>query len=219
MGFDQLWNTFVASLPTLKDAWPTVIGLMILAALAGFGFSSLLGSSAHHTKDERIKLAEERVGDYKEKLEGKSPDEAQAQIAALRDELAALASYGLSSEGQQRLKGALAGASGAINIYKTSDASDADRLYRQAVSAFRAAGWTVKSHSIMGLQDRPDSGVTLIYWDATDKSGVATVRHALDVAGLNARELTNPTGWGTETNLTIVFSSRDPDWVPPARFG
>lgn len=167
---------------------------------------------------ERMSLAEDRVTDYKEKLEGKSPDEAHAQIASLRDELAALASYGLSNEAQQRLKDALAGVTGNVNIYKNADASDADRLYRQTVTIFRAIGWTVNSHAISGISDAPDSGVTLVHWDATDQNLVAKIRYALNVAGLDASELVNSDGWGAETNPTIVFSSRDPDWVPAARY-
>ncbi|MCP8884967.1 hypothetical protein NIM87_15765 [Devosia sp. XJ19-1] len=219
MGLEQIWNEFIASLPTLKDAWPTVIGLMILSGAVGFGFAVLLGAGSHDTKDQRIKLAEERVADYKDKLNGKSPDEAQAQIAKLREEINALATYGLSSESQERMKATLAGLSGAVKIVRHGDSSDADRLYRQTISIFRAAGLEVESNTILGIKNPPNSGVTLVFWEATKREFLAKVRVALQVAGLDPVELSNPDGWGNETRLTIVFSSRDPDWTPAARWG
>ncbi|MHA6297573.1 hypothetical protein [Devosia sp. CAU 1758] len=116
------------------------------------------------------------------------------------------------------MKSALAGVSGNIKIVRDSDASDADRLYRQTVSIFRAAGLSVKSHSILGIDDPPDSGLTLVWWNKTDHALTAKVRLALQVAGLDANELENPEGWGDDYTLTVVFSSRDPDWVPAARW-
>lgn len=213
-----LLDAFISEFPKIQEAWMSALALVGAALAAGW----LIGRFQYGQRIENLKgdlaSADRRIAEYKDKLEGKSPDEAHAQIASLRDELAALASYGLSNEARQRLLDALAGASGKINIYKSADASDADRLYRQTVSAFRAMGWTVTSHAIPGLVSAPDSGATLIYWDATDQALVEKARHALDVAGLSAGELVNPTGWGTETSLTIVFSSRDPDWVPAARW-
>eukprot|EP01035_Chromulina_nebulosa_P057044 gene57044-78161_t len=93
MGLDQVWNAFMASLPALKDAWPTVIGLMLLSAVAGYGVALALGSTAHQVKDQRLALADERVADYKEKLSGKSPEEAAARIASLEQRLAAVEPY------------------------------------------------------------------------------------------------------------------------------
>ncbi len=167
---------------------------------------------------ERLSLAEDRVTDYKEKLEGKSPDEAHAQIAQLRQEVEALAAYGLSNEAQQRLRDALANASGDIRILRTAEASDADRLYRQTVTIFRAAGFKVHFYAIMGLQNPPDSGVMLAHWAESDQKLVSILRHALQVAGLDAKEVLDGYDWG-DRNPTIVFTSRDPDWVAAARWG
>ncbi|MGV3553207.1 hypothetical protein [Rhizobium sp.] len=178
----------------------------------GYAFSS-------RSTAERLALAEARVSDYKDKLEGKSPDEAQAQLAQLREEVSALAAYGLSKGSQQKLSESLSGISGSVRILKTTDASDADRLYRQVVSIFRAAGLNVTSHAIMGLDDAPDSGVTLVHWSGTDEKLVEGVRRALQAAGFGATELVDPKGFADDTELSIVFSSRDPDWVPPARWG
>jgi hypothetical protein len=178
----------------------------------GYAFSS-------RSTAERLALAEARVSDYKDKLEGKSPDEAHAQIAELREEVAALASYGLSRAGQQRLKDALVGLEGNIRIVRTSHATDADRLYRQVVSIFRAAGLTVESHSVNGIDSDPDSGVTLINFTGADTEFAAKVRSALERSGLDPQILIDPKGWSDDTQLSILFSSRDPDFVPAARWG
>ena len=213
-----LLDAFGSEFPKLQEAWMSALALMGAALIAGWLVGRFMyGQRIEGLKDE-LTRSDRRIAEYKEKLEGKSPDEAHAQIAALRAEVAELASYGLSSEAQRRLADALAGVSGNIKIVRDTDAADADRLYRQVVKIFRAAGFDVTSHTIWGIKNRPDSGVTLVHWPETDQGLVAKVKNALDVAGLDLRELVSPDGWGNETPLTIVFSSRDPDWVPAARY-
>lgn len=207
----------------LRDNWTAIqpaIWQFVTFGAATFGAGFLLGRNRRDEKistlESRITLRDDRIAEYERKLEGKSPDEAQAQIAALREEVAALASYGLSPEAQARMKEALKGTTGRIAILKAADAADADRLFRQAVTAFRAAGFTVTSRAIMGVKEPVDSGVSLFSWEHTDPMLLATVGRALRVAGLEVCEMVNRPNWAPDQPLTVVFSSRDPDWQPAA---
>jgi hypothetical protein len=109
-----------------KENWDVIAQAPWAFVLCAVIFSGIGYAISGRLTVERLALADDRVTDYKEKLEGKSPAEAQEQIAKLQDEVAALASYGLSSEAQQRLKDSLASVSGNINILKNSDASDCE---------------------------------------------------------------------------------------------
>src|SRR5690606_34842717 len=123
--------------------------------------SSGLSARAFRSKDERIKLAEDGVADYKDKLPGQSADAARDAVRKLQEtveHLTSLAQYGLAKEAEQRMVEALKYGLGKVTISRALDASDADRLYRQVVSAFKAAGWTAEVGTILGLSgENPDS--------------------------------------------------------------
>lgn len=214
MGFDQLWNAFTASLPTLKDAWSTVIGLMILAALVGFGFSSLLGASAHKAKDQRIKLAEDRVADYKDKLEGKSPTEAADRIAQLEEAVALISPPVLAKEQAQLMTKELTKLRSDVRIDRDVSAASVDRAHRQMISIFGNAGWSVEDDIMLGDAEKPPSGLRLILRANMDEATVAAIRAALEAGGITYEEVSKP----NESNVTVpqlLFSS---PWEP-ARWG
>ncbi len=213
-----LFNTIVTEWPKLQDAPLSVVTIAIVMIATGWAVGRFLFRQRILDLKERISLKDDLIAEYERKLDGKSPDEAQAQITALRDEVAALASYRLSNEAQERLKAALEGTPSKVNIYRDTGAADADRLYRQVISIFRSAGWSVNSHTILGIASPPDSGITLAYWSATDPDATAAIKNALNVAGLDVMELVNPDSLGAETGPTIIFSSRDPDWTATARW-
>ena len=210
----------------LSTEWATIskapftffIAVATIAVLA-WAWGRFQAKDKIDSLDARLKLRDDEIADYRRKLDGQSPDEAHAQIEELRAKIEEFAAYGLSKDAQQRFKDALAGVSGPVNVYRDTDASDADRLYRQVVSIFRGAGWTVDSHTIWGMKNAPDCGVSLVSWDKTDAGLTDRVRAALDVAGLDVQEVNNPERWGDKSDVTVVFSSRDPDWTPKPRWG
>lgn len=211
----------------LKDNWAVIVAnpvTFILFGLIVFGVSFAFGRGSVATqvanKQSELDLANARVGDYERKLSGASPDEALAKIQELKEQIATLASYGLSKGAESRLRDAIAGHPAKIAINRTLEASDADRLYRQVISAFKGAGWDVAhSGTVWSLSGKqPDSGVTLLTWSSVPADLIARVSFALNVAGLDVdvrHDLPASQDMGFPQ---IIFSSRDPDYQSPGRW-
>lgn len=85
-----MWGGFVASLPVIGKAWPTVIGLIIVALVVGFAAGRFMFSERIATLKSRIEARDEKISDYDQKLEGASPDEARKRIEALELQVKAL---------------------------------------------------------------------------------------------------------------------------------
>jgi hypothetical protein len=220
MGLPELWAAFTASLPQIKDAWPTVSGLVIVALVVGWITGRFmygqriedLKTSAQTLRD-RLALRDEQIA------ASASPDEARAMIAALENRLAALEPYGIAKERAAAMLEVLRRYKGAIFITQDVSGPDALHLFNQVAGLFEQAGWNLeRRQGILGIQNPPDCGVTLIR-DASlkDSELVQTIRDALNVAHLDVMER-EPLPSGAAVPH-LAFSSRDRNYVPAARWG
>jgi hypothetical protein len=179
----------------LRDNWAVIapalwqiVGICVVAFGAGFGLASLLSSGAHQTKDERIRLAEDRVADYKEKLAGRSPDEAAARIAVLEKRLSAVEPYYLSEDQLRRLHDALVGAKYGARITRANSSPRLDYLQEQLRLAFAKSGWSTQDWVTMGAPKPPNKDVTLAYNSNVPTTYVDAVRAAFGAAGIDYGE-------------------------------
>jgi hypothetical protein len=219
VGFTQLWAAFIASLPVVANAWPTVSGLVIAALVVGWLAGRFmygqriedLKTSAQTLRD-RIALKDEQIA------ASASPAEARALIAALEKRLAAIEPYGLASERVAAMLDALKQCKGGILITQDVSAPDALHLFNQVVGTFQDAGWVVTGRQgVMGVSNPPDCGVTLfVHSEYQDSDILKTIRSALNAAHLDFVE--RAPGSPEATVPHLAFSLRDRNYVPSARW-
>lgn len=170
--------------------------------------------------EARLKLRDDQLADMGQKMESATPGQADELISELKEQIAALQPYGIASEKVLKMVEVLKKAPSDICITQDVSAPDALNLFNQISRVFKEAGWTVdRRQGVLGLTDPPDCGVTLIRNSADYDADLPLIRKALDLAGLDFKELDKT---AEPTNLTvpqIAFSSRDPNYVPAARWG
>ena len=84
-------------LETLREEWPVIRGapgsigaIAIAAAVASMTFVKFIDSSTISAKDATIETLTTENTQYKDKLSGKTPDEAKAQVDAMKGQILAL---------------------------------------------------------------------------------------------------------------------------------
>jgi hypothetical protein len=191
MSFNQVWDAFVASLPALKDAWPTVVGLMILAAVVGYGIAAALSLRAHGIKDQRVALAEGRVADYKDRLEGRTPDQAATQILELRAQISELKSiqpWTLTREQLGAISGAISGHATGVRIVRDVGSARLEAAQSQLVGIFEEAGWAVQHWPTMGKPNEPHENITINASRKANQEALIVIRDAFRAAGIPISE-------------------------------
>jgi|SRR4051794_4103197 len=135
-----------------------------------------LGAVNSRLKAE-ISLLERQLGDYREKLEGRSPDEAKAKIEELEAKIGRIVGRvwpSLSAEGRQDLKHHLVNAT-KMEVQVFSEDVDGAPLAKSLFSTFQELGWKVRrSKSMFEL----DEGLIVF----PDTEIARTVRSALALA-------------------------------------
>lgn len=188
MGLDTLWSSFTASLPTLKDAWPTVIGLMLASAIVAWLLGRQSTSDRVASMQGRLDLANDRIAEFDRKLSGASPDEAKAKIERLESRLAAVEPYQLTTAQLSRLHTALVAAKYGVRITRANTSPRLDSLFQQLVFAFSKAGWTTQDWVTVGAPSPPNNDVTLAYNGNVQDAYVEAVRAALKAAEIDYGE-------------------------------
>jgi len=142
-------------------------------------------SSTLSSLEGRLKLKDDQISDYKDKLSGATPLEAKKRIEALELQVTALSPRRLTTEQKAQISNSLAGAAGSINIGSDMAVADAKPLAADLASAFQAAGWRVNLPMFMGLSDPPASGLGLRIANPSQPSQVdKRVQAALRAANL-----------------------------------
>lgn len=152
----------------IQSEWGVITGapaiMTVGAALlvsAAFAAARFLYAARIETAESRLKLSEDRVLQYKEKLEGASPDDARKRMDLLELQVMALTPRRLSEEQKGRLRSILGSASYAVEIAHDAAAGDAKAFAADFLMSFRLAGWPVISSMVMGVDQPPASGVAL----------------------------------------------------------
>jgi hypothetical protein len=80
-------ETFRQEWPVIREAPWSVGAIAIAAAVASMAFIKLIDSSTIVAKDATIQTLTTENGEYKDKLSGKTPDEAKAQFDAMNGQI------------------------------------------------------------------------------------------------------------------------------------
>ncbi|MDE2105770.1 MAG: hypothetical protein KGL39_51575 [Patescibacteria group bacterium] len=185
MGVDSLWDGFVASLPVIGKAWPTVIGLIIVALVVGFAAGRFMFSERIATLKGRIEARDEKISDYDQKLEGASPDEARKRIEALELQVKALSPRRLTEEQKTVMVRSLAGVRANIGIGKDMAVADASAFTGDLASVFQQAGWGVSLPAFLGMGGpQPSSGLGFEIDNNNPQQAERAVQTAMAAAGL-----------------------------------
>ena len=223
-----LWEQFVKEWPALQSVWMSVVGLVLLALVIGWGVGRFMyGQRIDWLKDqigsltERIKLRDDQMGSLQQRVAVAQPDELQELVTDLRERLAAIEPYGLPKQRAAAMLEVLkAGPVGGIAISLEIAAWDALNLFEQLNGIFVEARWPVTAYrGVFGLDDPPDCGVLLIRHRDTNEEVLAVVRRALDAAQLDyeERDFSNQAAL-TPAVPQISLSSRDRNYQPKARW-
>ncbi|AZN71870.1 hypothetical protein D5400_11790 [Georhizobium profundi] len=126
-----------------------------------FTFSNSLQIASQ--RNEQLK---ERVDEYREKLSGKSPDEAQIRFEQLEAQLKLLQPRRLDPDQKRKLKQALSNTSGSISVAHDGVAADAKLFADELAIVFGEAGWRTSHAVVMGYSPQPKTGVSFTVQDA-----------------------------------------------------
>ncbi len=160
----------------------------LLWAAINWGYQSKSDgqASAISSLENRIKLKDDQIADYREKLSGATPDEAKKRIDALELQLKALSPRRLSVEQRQKVMSSLKGVRGSVSITQDMAAADAKPLSADLAVAFQAAGWGVLLPLVMGPSNIPPSGLAVRVEDPSKLRPLQqAVISALEAIGLD----------------------------------
>ncbi|WP_132250237.1 hypothetical protein [Methylobacterium segetis] len=190
-------------LELLKNIWDrsvneggVVHGAPLLFAISVFFLTSVAAisvwtvinwsySSRMESLEGRLKLKDDQIADYKEKLSGATPLEAKQRIDALEYQIKALSPRRISSDQKQIIINNLAGIKSIVSIAQDMAAPDAKQLSADLAAAFRGAGWGVMLPMVLGPSNVPPSGIALRVRDANALQPIEVrARSALQAAGI-----------------------------------
>lgn len=183
MGLDSLWNYFATSLPVLKDAWVTVVGLMLAASVLGWALGRHSGNERLASMQGRLDLANDRIAAFDRKLSGASPDEASKLIESLERRLAAMEPKVLTAAQLAAARSILTSAPAFVQVTKDAAAGNRHQLNTQLLNLFAETGWSVTGGVAIGVGNPPRSGIAVMYTDVGAQSA-ALIARALEAAGL-----------------------------------
>lgn len=167
----QWIQNLFAGWPMIKANLPLFAVILVLMLAAVWWLMDWRYGGIIANRDSEITLLRGQRDDYKDKLNGATPDQAKAKIeslearlAALEPRLAAIEPRRLTTDQRAILISKLSpplGTTPAVAVVAEA-AGDSLQFAADFASVFRSAGgWTVNEASVMGLGARPPSGVAI----------------------------------------------------------
>ena len=149
------WPMIRANLPTFFAI--VIILIIAIWAIIYWSFRAILGS-----KTAQIELLDRQIADYRLKLHGATPDEAKARIDSLEARLKSIEPRRLVADRRLEFIEALRAAAAPSSIAIIAEAAgDSPQFAADLARGFREAGWHVTEGGVMGIGNRPDSGIAL----------------------------------------------------------
>lgn len=176
----------IAEAPLVAVLWALVIGALMFAAVRSLKAHQIgdLKSRLEHM-ESRLSLRSDEIADYKRKLEGASPEEAQSRIANLEQTISALLPQEFSGDQLTALSEGLKGTGGDIHIVYDGAYSDGQRKAMQLAAVMQGAGWTVMSGVLVGPSFQPPQGLSIAVTDPNEQpKEEAVLLSALRAAGI-----------------------------------
>ncbi|MBX6425124.1 MAG: hypothetical protein IRZ09_04290 [Variibacter sp.] len=190
------------------------IAFLIIVVVAGVVMWAVLQLSYGAVlsgKNAQIAFLERRLGEWREKMGGMSPDEAKARMQALETQVKALRirlqPRVLTPEQRQALADRARlrpGVRYTISVVRQPDCSDCEPFAAQIVGALQeSSGWTVGLGTLPGGAERPRYGLGLRVPDPLRPPPEAVqLQSALQSAGLSFDVMTG--GMGTAVELWVT---------------
>lgn len=142
--------------------WTFAIALAALSALAYFAARWRFSARIEHL-DERVKLRDDQIADYKRKLDGATPDEARARLDALEKLVGHLKPRELTASQRATLVAHLSRVTGKASLEYTYGDRPSQDYCNLLAAVFREAGWNVSDrHAVMTAWGTPNVGLRLM---------------------------------------------------------
>ncbi|WP_371396221.1 hypothetical protein [Fretibacter rubidus] len=158
----------------IQKEWAVISGAPItflVLAVMMFGVAFWFFRERLSSAKDLIKLRDQKISDYEKKTGASSPDEAKARMDALEARIDDLSPRTISAAQRQTMMPYLGAYSGSkIEIAAEGGVNEATLLSHSLLSVFSNAGWQVINSMVMGVGNRPISGVGLLVLDAANLS-------------------------------------------------
>jgi hypothetical protein len=200
------WPMIKANLPTFFVILVLMLGGVWL--VLNWAYGQVLAN-----KDAQIQLQDRQLADYKEKLQGATPDQAKAQIDGLEARLRALEPRRLSDEQRRILIEAVrvpVGTQYAAAINSEGGCPDCPGYGAQFERALRAAGWAVYNGMIMGPAQRPSYGLAITVPDPANlPPAAASLKSAFQAAKIDFEVMAGSSGLpGMPPAVSLLITAR-----------
>lgn len=135
--------------------------------------------------ESRLKLKDDQIIDYKDKLNGATPIEAKSRIDTLENQVKALLPRHISQEQKRVMASVLKNTKSVILFGQDVSASDAKQLVTDFSDIFSMLGWDTRVAIIGAMRNPPRSGVALRVQNKDQLTSVEqTVKLALQASGV-----------------------------------
>ena len=165
---DSLIKYVVGEMRVIADAPGIFVAAILVMGFAIWWAMDWRYGGIVANRDAQISTIQSQRDEYRDKLQGATPDEAKAKIEQLETRLARIEPRRLSKEQRAELISSLRTATGGpYSIAIISEASgDSPQFAADISSAFRTAGgWQISEPSVMGLGNRPPHGIAVQFRD------------------------------------------------------
>jgi hypothetical protein len=192
-------QNLVAGWPMIKANLPTFAVILVLMVgavwiVVNWSYSTILAS-----KTGQIELQDRQLADYREKLQGATPDQAKARIDNLEARLRRMEQAGprsLTAEQRQAITQNArvpVGTRYALTITSEGGCPDCPVYAAAFERALRDAGWGVQNGMVMGPAQRPVRGIGLMVPDPANLSvEAATLQRALRASQIDVELMQHP---------------------------
>jgi hypothetical protein len=185
------------------------LALTVAAFALGFVVNRFATKSQIGALESRRLLAEERALAYKERLEGRSPDEAAAVIGELQSRLDAIEPWNPGDTRMKAFEDAISNGAGKIVVTLAISAPELFPSYRRFVQILRKNGWNVENWETLdggNLGDRAikrgTDPVTIYVCNDYHQGDLEILRSALLKAEIDYNEVARPENG---PSLTLPF--------------
>jgi hypothetical protein len=122
-------------------------------------------SATVESQEARNKLKDDEIVEYKDKLNGATPEEAKKRLDALELQVKALSPRWLTNEQKTRIAHTITDQKAAISIARDTAVADAAGYTHDLAEAFQEGGWHVRLPMITGIGFSPPTGIGLLVAD------------------------------------------------------
>jgi hypothetical protein len=210
----QWVQNLFAGWPMIKANLPLFAVILVLLSVAIWWVVNWRYDGIVANKDSEITLLKGQRDDYKDKLNGATPDQAKAKMEALESRVATLEPRLAAIEPRRltvdqraaliaRLKPPL-GTSPTVSVAAEAT-GDNPQFAADFASVFRSAGgWTIVEPMVMGIGGRPPSGIAVTIPDINHPSPeIATIVRAFQTAKIEFDIRQGPMMQGNAAEILI----------------